>query len=247
MQQVNEELQQERQEIFLHILNDFINENYEIDEDYQMTEEDAYITSILLDYFEENFKFPTIEESTLEAITGYDTNTKLYEELQYALMDESIGTFVAGAAHGVRNAISAIQRNRAIAAKNVAKDEHNRHITNPGTKKKPVYKADVAQKQHDKTTFDSGVVGNVKKAFSQGKIDKARERATKAKQVMDAAEKRRSSLQTKHTNNMARTGALAKKIDTGVSNVKNRVKQAISTGASRVGGILGRAVGAITS
>lgn len=247
MQQVNEELQQERQEIFLHILDDFINENYEVDEDYQMTEEDAYITSILLDYFEENYKFPTIEESTLEAITGYDTNTKLYEELQYALMDESIGTFVAGAAHGVRNAISAIQRNRAISAKHVAKAEHDRQLTNPGTKKKPIYKADVAQKQHDKTNFDSGIVGNLKKGFSQGKIDKAREKATKAKQVMDAAETKRKSLQAKHSNNVAKTGALANKIDTGISNVKNRVKQAISTGASRVGGILGRAVGRITS
>lgn len=244
MQQVNEELQLERQELFFQILDDFISENYEVDEDYVMTEEDAYITSILLDYFEENYKFPTLEESTLEAITGYDTNTKLYEELAYILMDESVGTFVAGAAHGIRNFLSARAAKKATAQKDKAKEAFGKYTTNPNTKKKPQLKVDVAQKQHDATDYGKGVVGTVKKAFNQGKIDKTREKAEKARSVMQAAETKRKSAVAKNQNNRAKTGALANRIDTGISNVQNRVKQAISTGASRVGGFLGRAAGA---
>lgn len=246
MQQVNEELQLERQELFFQILDDFISENYEVDEDYVMTEEDAYVTSILMDYFEENYKFPTIEESVLEAITGHDINTHLYEELAYALMDESIGTFVAGAAHGIRNFLSNRAANKAIAQKDKAKANFGKFTTNPGTKKKPVLKVDAEQKKHDATNFGGGVIGTAKKAFSQGKIDKTRERAEKARNVMTAAETKRKSAVAKNSNNQARTGALAKRIDTGVANVKNRVKQAISTGASRIGGFLGRAAGAVT-
>lgn len=244
--QLTEEQIQEREEVFFHIVNDFLEENYEVDEDYVMTEEDAYITSVILEYFEEKYKFPTLQESTLEAITNYDINTKLYEELYYILLDESIGTFVAGAAHGIKNLLAKRSVNKAIAKKEKTKAEFEKHLENPGSKNKPKYKADTLQKKFEKKDFGEGPVSGFKRSFEQEKINKAREKAEKAKRAKETAETQRKSALGKYQHQQYKTGELAKRIDTGISNIKNRAKAAINTGAARIGGILGKAVGAIS-
>ncbi|MCK9369173.1 hypothetical protein M0R04_04465 [Candidatus Dojkabacteria bacterium] len=230
--QLTEQQIADRDELFFTIINEFVEDNYEIDDDYVMTEEDAYITSIVMDYFEENFKYPTLMESVLEDITGYDINEDLYKELTEILLDESIGTFVAGAAHGIRNAVSAYKSSSA--SKN---------------KLKTVTKDIVAQKRlkdfkgTPKPSVTPGAVGAGKAEFIAQKGAAIQKRAEKARATRVSAETKRKSLVGKHQSNKAKTGQLADKIDTGIKNVKNRVKSAITTGAQRIGGFMGRVAG----
>ena len=245
--QLTEEQIEDRQAIFYNILDNFLEENYEVDEDYEMTEEDAYIVSIIEDYFNENFKFPTIQESVLEDITSYDINTELYNELAEALLDETIGTFVAGARHGIRNAVSGFKSHMATNQKMKAKNKFEKHITNAGSKTKPVFKADVDQNQHNNKDFGKGLKGTLSQSFSQARIDVRKKKAENARNAMLNAERNRKSAFGKHQMNKSKTGKLANKIDTGILNVKNKVKHAITAGAQRVGGILGRAVGHVTA
>lgn len=241
-QLISEELQQEREEILLHILDDFIQENYEVPEDYVMTEEDAYIFSIVYDHFMENYKFPDVNDVILESVTGYDVNTPLYEELYDVLLDESIGSFVAGAAHGIRNLLSKRAADSATKEKEKASKSFEKHTTSPSSNK---LKADVAQAKFNKSSAPTTPTGTFKHAYEQGKISAAKAKAEKAKAAKMAAETKRKSKVAKHQSNVAKTQQLAKKIDTGVENVKNRAKKAVSAGAERVGGILGKAVGSV--
>lgn len=241
--QLTEEQVLDHQELFYQLVDKFVDEHYEIDEDYQPTDEDNFIFMEMMDYFVENYKVPTLQEEALEYITGYDMNTGLYEELMENLLDESVGTFVAGAVHGIRNTLSGIAAERAKEQKAKTKKAFAKHTVNPGGKSKPVLKADAAQKEHDKKDFGSGAYSDAKKAFGQAKLDAQKQRALKAQQAMKNAETKRKSTLGKHQSNVAKTGQLANKIDTGIKNVKNKAKQAISAGASRIGGFLGKVAG----
>lgn len=104
MQNLTEENILERDTLFFEMLDNFVDYKYDIEEDYVMTEEDAYILSIIYDYFIECYNFPTHQDLVLEDITGYDINDKLYEEISSLInINETVGTFVAGAIHGLRN------------------------------------------------------------------------------------------------------------------------------------------------
>lgn len=231
MQNLTEEQIQERTELILTILDDFITETYDVDEDYVMTEEDAYITSIIVDYFEENFKFPTLKESALEAITGYDLNTPLYEEIYDVLLDESIGTFIAGAAHGIRNALSAYRKYSAT--KNKVKTVETE---NKAQKRLKDFKTNTPKPK-------DGILKNPTSEFQKQKGIAIQKRADKARAAKVSAETKRKSAVGKHSANVDKTKQLASRIDTGVQNIKNKTKQAISTGAMRIGGILGKVAG----
>lgn len=242
-QYLTEEQIEDRSELFLTILDDFITENYDLNEKYEMKEEDAYIVSIMMDHFNESFKFPSLNESVMESVTGQDINQALYLELAEQLMDESIGSFVAGAAHGIRNALSKYKAKRATSTKQKAKSEFEKHTTNPGSKSAPKLKADTAHKEQQKKTYASGVMGTAKKSFDQARVTANKARAEKARSAMKSAETARKSATAKHQTNVARTGALARKIDKGVENIKNRVKSAVTSGAAKVGGFLGKHFG----
>jgi hypothetical protein len=233
LQQLTEEQIQERQELFFTILDQFIEENYDVDEDYVMTEEDAYITSILMDYFEENFKYPTLKESALEAITGYDINTPLYEELYDVLLDESIGTFVAGARYGIKGFLANRAKQKATSQAQQAKEKS----TQMGVKAKSA--ADAART----APVGKNPLERAKYAFAVNKSKTVQDRAAKAKEAYKTAETKRKSASATAGNVEGRRGVLAKRIDTGVENVKNKVKTAINTGASKVGGFLGKVAG----
>jgi len=240
---LTEEQIEDRQELFLTILDDYITENFNIGEKYEMTEEDAYIFSIMQEHFEDNFRFPTRQESVWESVTGLDINHALYEEIAEQMMDESIGTFVAGAAHGIRNALSKRKADRATSSKEKSKSEFEKHVTNPGSKGVHKYKADAEQQALSAKKYASGVMGTAKKAFDQGRVTANKARAEKAKSTMKSAETARKSSVAKHQSNVAKTGALASKIDKGVENIKNKVKSAVTAGAAKVGGFLGKHFG----
>jgi hypothetical protein len=226
-----------KQDLFFTILEDFVDENYNVPEGYEMTKEEAYIVSILLDYFEENYKVPTLEESLLEDITGYDVNAELYEEIMDVLMDESVGTFVAGAAHGIKNYMSSRKLDKATKSQQAAKVKKNVALQ----KAKEASKA-AKSAQKDATN----IIGNIKAGYKQGVAAAKDSKAGTAMAKYSQAEKERKSAAGTHQYNVGKTKDLANRIDTGISNVKNRVKSALNTGAARVSGIMGKAIGMIT-
>ena len=66
-----------REELFVDLLETFVDDFYEVDDDYELTEEDAYITSILMDYFVENYKQITLKEASVEVLTNTSFNVKV--------------------------------------------------------------------------------------------------------------------------------------------------------------------------
>jgi len=232
---LTEEQALDRDEVFLTILDEFVTENFNVPEDYEMSEEDAYITSILWEHFCENFKWPTLNESVIESVTGRDINQDLFEELADALLDESVGTFVAGAVHGVRNWLSGRKVARATAQKQKASTNFNKY---KATTRRTI--GDVMQQKHDQTNYGKGVRGNIKKEFQQGKINAIKTKTNAARDAMQAAETRRKSTVGKHQVRIAKSNALARKIDTGIDNIKNKVSSKISSGASALGSLAGR-------
>lgn len=241
---ITEEQIEDRRELFFKILDDFIEENYDVSEDYVMTEEEAYITSIILEYFEENYRFPTLQEAAYESMTGYDINTPLYEELYDVLLDESIGSFVAGARYGIKDFLAKKAKDRASTQAKSAK----------ATSQKMTGKADKAAASAAKSANGKGILGKAKASYAANKSAAISDRAAKAKAVYKAAETNRKSKQATSQNVSGRRGALAQRVDQGVENLKNKAKSgieaakskakdAIEKGASKVGGFLGRVAG----
>lgn len=91
-----------REEIFYELVEFIINEEYKIDEEYITTEEDIAIANGVMEYFVESFKEPTLQEAISSVMSGEDINEELYLEIvENLLLDESIGTAIAGAVHGI--------------------------------------------------------------------------------------------------------------------------------------------------
>jgi hypothetical protein len=236
-QNLTEEQIQEKEELFFTILEQFIDDNFEVDPDYEMTEDDAYILSIVKEHFDENFRFPTLQESALEAITGWDVNEALYEEMALAILDETVGTFIAGARHGISHFLA--KRKEAGATKSYDKAHAaNKVAKTVASDTTKAHKTAVKQK-----TYGGGATGAFKSAVAGGKVQAKQNKAVKATAVLAKTKDKFHAASNKKAEVGAKRTGLANKIDTGIANVKNRVKSAITTGAQRIGGFLGRAMG----
>lgn len=194
------------QDLFLETIIDVMGDMYDMSGDYVMTEEDDYITSIIMDYFVEHYKQPTMRDSVTESLTGYNINQELVNEIVEMMLDESIGTFVAGAAHGLNTMFSKHKANRAekgLAGANKAHDK--------------VYdKMRTAQKAAKTSTGLSGTFQKAKAGALEKRRATASDKRDTAYGASQAATGAHSVAQTKRSN-------LAHKIDTGVSNIKNKV------------------------
>jgi hypothetical protein len=232
---LSEELINSKEEIFLNFLDTIIEEIYDMNEEYEMTDDDAYIASIIMDYFVDNYKMPSVNEAVYESVTGRDINEELYDEIIDIILDESVGSFVAGAAHGIRNFISKVRYKRSQnVAKNAAKAAS---ATNQKTQQ-----ATKAAKMSAKT--DSGITGALKGGFHAAKVAKLQDRAKKARSVAGRAATEREYRKSINKSNVASSKRLANKIDTGINNVKQKVKNTVQQGASKFGSAIGRVAGA---
>jgi len=219
---LTEEQIQSREESFLELVEAVAEEFYDMNEEYTMSEEDAYVTSLLMDYFVENFKQPTMRDAVMESYTGVGVNDALYEEIMEMMLDESIGSFVAGAAHGIRNLLS------------------------KGGKKMAQRRANTAGKRASSLKAKSSAAAKAAKGktgiratFHQAKSAAVKSRADTASTAHSVAKTDRDAASAKHATNVRKTGELAKKIDTGISNIGTKIK----SGAHKVVGAAGRLAG----
>lgn len=236
-QYLTEEQIEQRQDIFFAILEEFIDENYDVDEGYVMTEEEAYIASILMEYFEEKFRFPSLQESAYESMTGYDINTPLYEELYEVLLDESIGSAVAGLRYGIKDYFAKKDYARKYPESEAARAKKKETAAQAKTAERQ-YKADIKS-----GAYGTGIKGAFKQAYAGGGVEKALAKAQKAKEVARKKHEAQWNAREKMHGVAKSREQLASKIDTGIENIKNKAKGAITKGASKVGRFLGRTFG----
>lgn len=229
---LTEEQLLERDETFLAILEDFIEENYEVDKDYVMTEEDLAVIMSLKEYFDESFKVPTLEESCLEVITSYDINTKFYEEFNGIMLDESIGKAVAGAIYHIKPLVSRIKADAARKAFQKSAQEHERL-------------KDVQTKQTSQAPQST---------FQKAKAERIAKRVSQAGEARAKALKTQKSAIAKQGNIEGRKEMMGKNIDTAIQKKKegiikragelrDKAKQAIKTGKEKVSGFFGDIAG----
>jgi len=194
------------QDLFLETIMEVMPDIYDLSGDYVMTEEDDYITSIVMDYFVENYKQPTMRDSVMESFTGYNINQELVSEIMEVILDESIGSFVAGAAHGLNTMFSKHKANRAEKGLAAANKSHDK-----------VYDKMSAAKKAAKTS--TGLAGTFHKAKA-GALEKRRATASDKR---DTAYNAKQATAGAHEVAQTKRSNLAHKIDTGVSNIKNKV------------------------
>ena len=223
----------QREEDLLGLIEAIAEDCFEFDDNYEMTDEDAYIASIVMEHFMENYQQPTLREATVMSLMDFDINDELYEEVIEMLLDESVGTFVAGAAHGIRNALSKYSSSRAASAAKKAKMG-----ASGMTKKYKAYTSAV-----NKSPVKKGALGSFKSSFQLSKASKLGSRATAANTASQMALTKQRSTQGKYQSNVQKSTNLANKIDTGISNVKNKVVGVVKSGARKFGSALGKIAG----
>lgn len=224
---LNEEQIAEREDLFLELMETIAEELYEADPEYVMTEEDAYIASEIMDYFVENYVQLSLKESAIATLTGAeDPNQELFEEIIELALDESIGGAIAGAVHGISNFMSGIRKKRAASGAASARKAHD-----------TVYDKMSAAKKAAKGS--SGLVGTFRKA----KAASLEKRRGAAFDYASAAHAKANAAKSAHVQSLKKRAGLKKRIDTGISNIKNKVKSAVKSGAERAAGAAGRVAG----
>lgn len=221
---------QERTELFFDLIADLTEELYEVSEDHEPTEEELYITSILMDHFIEEMKVPSLNESVTWAVTGQDPNQVLYDELIDALLDESIGSMVAGAVHGVQGAVAKV--GKALAQRKAASLKQKASAAKQ--------KAGMAAKTAKQASKAPGIVGALKSGFAKSKAEKLAQKADVAGSKAGIAATNRNAAANKVKAIQTRKSRLANKIDTGIQNIKSKVKSAVTGGAAKIGAAAGR-------
>jgi hypothetical protein len=225
---LTEEQVQAREDIFIDLIEAISKSHYDLNEEYIMTEDDAYITSILMDFFVENYKQPTMRDSVVESYTGVGPNDELFEAMITLMLDESIGSFVAGAAHGL---------NKVFANKKQQRTGGNvRSTAHAARRAKSKYDL-VGDKSEGKP------VNTLSGAFHAGKLKTAGAKMQKAADKKHDAEQEHAAATKAHSDIVAKQKNLAQRIDTGISNVKNKVTGAVKSGANKVAGAIGRVAG----
>ena len=212
-----------REDLFMEMVELLADELHEEGcEQYELTEDDAYIAELMMSYFVENYRDYTLAEAANVSMTGRDQNQELIEEFMEMALDESVGGFVAGAVHGIKNFMSKRKANKAASASTAATQAHI----------KTSIKAKDAKKAAKGATGFSGV-------FKKAKAGQLAKRAEKSSANMDNAYRASQAASDAHKAGLKSRVGLKQKIDTGVSNIKKKIR----SGAERVTAAAGRVAG----
>ena len=225
---LTEEQIQSREDVFIDLIDAVAESYYDLDEEYEMTEDDAYITSVLMNYFVEHYKQPTMRDSVMESYTGVGPNDELFDAMITLMLDESVGSFVAGAAHGLKKVFA------------------NKAQQRTGSKvRSTAHAARRAKSKYDLVgdKSEGKPVNTLKGAFYSGKLKTTGIKMQKAADAKHDAEQEHAKATKAHADIVAKQKNLAQRIDTGITNVKNKVKDTVKSGANKVAGAIGRVAG----
>lgn len=184
----------ELSEICISLVQDFIDEEYDLIIDESESEEiNSEPLNIVLEYFVNN-----------------QNDSELYENLITSLMNESISSALASAIHGkklktTRKAVSAREKELVELGKKQRGDSKiYRNIPTPtGTDIEPAYKE--KERVHARTNYGSGIIGKLKKYKGSKDVAKSKDTYEKAQQEMRLARRnvgiakyQRTRAETKH-------------------------------------------------
>lgn len=224
----------DRELAFFDLLETVISQKYDIPEDYEMTEADAYITSIVLEYFIENYKELSINEETLVGQYNIDINQPLYDEIVEMMLDEGVGKFIAGAYHAAKGVVDKAKYNFAKGYASALKQKQS-------SAKKSL---DTAKKASTKAASMGGAKGAFMQGLTKSRAEKAMKKFEKAQKAHGSAAATRDMLKNPlKKSNAAKEqdkAKLASKIDTGISNIKKKASEKVKSGISRLGSAIGR-------
>lgn len=215
-----------REDLFMEMIDMLADELHEENcEHYELTEDDAYIAEIMMKHFVENYKEYSLSESAMISMTGQNQNQELIEEFMDMALDESVGGFVAGAVHGIKNIMNKRSAAKAAGASTAATQAHVKMHN----------KAKEAAKAAKGSSGFSGV-------FKKAKASQLAKRAEKTSASMDSAYKASQAASEKQRAGLKSRAGLKQKIDTGVSNIKKKIR----SGAERVTAAAGRVAGSFS-
>lgn len=207
---LQEEKNEVARDIAIAFIGEVIDEHYSSlyeNQEYVPTEEDYAAFEGAVEYFIENYKHPTIFEAAWESHTGNDINQELFDTVYEGLLDEGIGKYVAGAVHGIRNYFSGKKAEKAKDELTAARDKYKANKKVASSRK-------------------SGFMNAAKRGFAKARSNTLGKNVQKKAGEMAAAT-------SAHTANKAKTAAFAKRIDRKVSNVGQKVGQAVGSFASK--------------
>jgi len=228
---IEQEKQQELTEICLQLIDDFLDENYEIidsDSEHENAEE---ILNIVVEHYLQN------EESE-----------DLYEELAEVLLDESIGSAIATARYGKPSrALRKDVTKREVYHQNLVKKQlKNRNLysqvtTASGTDTIPTYRKQEQEHIRKTTTgaYGRGIRGYLEKKKSESEIEKSRDKYEKAQQELRISRERIGYAKGRRTRMEKKRAGLGYKIDYAM---KHPVKTVLKT----TGKILKKGIKALT-
>lgn len=218
--------------LFYEIMEECVSDGLLVESTVQDFDSSFAIYEVLEEIFIENYKPVTIEESVMAIFTQTkDPNEALIEAITEALLDESIGSAVATAVHGLGHRIAAYKAGKAQAAEKMRTAAQNKAVSAAG--------AAASRAKSVEKKSSGGIKGAFKTAVAQGRAEKAKGVAKKAYAAgMAARQKAKEAEETLSAKEKKRT-ELASKIDTRVG----AAKQAVQSGAKKVAGAVGRFIG----
>jgi hypothetical protein len=222
---------------FYSLVESVVDENYDVDPSYEVSEEDLAIATVVMEYFIENYKHLSLTESYLASRSDdADSNEALLLALEELILDESIGSFIAGARHGIGNALNAAKEKFALHRFNRAKDKANSAADKERAQSRVARSA---------ATNGGGVMDRVKSAFQSGKHKSMQATALKKRDKAGKAFVKYDDAVVKKSQGIKKSQDMANKIDNHVSNMKKRVSGFMQRAASGAAGVAGRVAGAV--
>jgi hypothetical protein len=242
VQQVEQHDVEQLEEDIFSFISDIVYENYVLSEDtVEPTEEDLYVLNLVIEYAIDNSQDPDIEE--------------IVEQL---VLDESIGSAIATAVHGIANKFRQNRLQSATNKQQKASDKLKRSENITKSANRPPAGGGILSRLAHKVR-----VGFHK--ARQGSYRKSAEKATAAHATAqakaDAGQKRQSDLSAKIDTGIDKAkSAVQSRVDQAKSAVKSKVDQAksaikskmqsakakvgsaVEKGAEKVGNIAGRVV-----
>lgn len=235
----------QREQIFFDLMENIVEDFFDVENLPETIEEDEYMTSVLMDFFVENYREPTLAEASQHAMTGIGVNDQLVESVIDLMLDESIGSFIAGAIHKIKLHKAANELSLAQ-----ADAKHHTKLADKAKSKfdtihsKAVAANKVKTKQNLKTkTPSKGLSGSMAKSYQTAKAqaltkrrDTAHAELKQAKEKRNAAIRASSDAYAKHqdVSSGRERDKLAQHIDTGIANVKHKVTGKIKAGVSKL-------------
>lgn len=231
VQQVEQRDVEQLEEDVFSFISDIVYDNYVLSEDtVEPTEDDLYVLSLVIEYAVQNSQDPDIEE--------------IVEQL---CLDESIGSAIATAVHGLANKFRQNRLQSAANKQQKASDKLKRSENITKSANRPPAGGGILSRLAHKVR-----VGFHK--ARQGSYRKSAEKATAAHATAqakaDAGQKRQSDLSAKIDTGIDKAkSAVKSKVDQAKSAIKSKVQSAkakvgsaVEKGAEKVGNIAGRVV-----